>query len=171
MRLAPIDRHHDSPRVPRAPVGFLESCRGPWFARNRFADTVQTEGFCPKALKSKLWLICLAPRAGFEPATIRLTVECSTAELPRNRRNLFATGAYNKAPEPCKGRNRPFRRDIRKRCKLPAPQGFCRPSRTVAESRSGDSPGDPGASARHEPSPKKTHSPMRLASAGFEPLR
>jgi hypothetical protein len=26
----------------------------------------------------------LAPRAGFEPATIRLTVECSTAELPRN---------------------------------------------------------------------------------------
>jgi hypothetical protein len=33
----------------------------------------------------------LAPRAGFEPATIRLTVECSTAELPRNeakRRSL-----------------------------------------------------------------------------------
>jgi hypothetical protein len=29
----------------------------------------------------------VAPRAGFEPATIRLTVECSTAELPRNRRN------------------------------------------------------------------------------------
>src|ERR1700709_598261 len=29
----------------------------------------------------------MAPRAGFEPATIRLTVECSTAELPRNRRN------------------------------------------------------------------------------------
>lgn len=24
----------------------------------------------------------LAPRAGFEPATYRLTVECSTAELP-----------------------------------------------------------------------------------------
>jgi hypothetical protein len=32
----------------------------------------------------------VAPRAGFEPATIRLTVECSTAELPRNRRNQFA---------------------------------------------------------------------------------
>lgn len=29
----------------------------------------------------------LAPRAGFEPATIRLTVECSTAELPRNSAN------------------------------------------------------------------------------------
>ena len=26
----------------------------------------------------------MAPRAGIEPATIRLTVECSTAELPRN---------------------------------------------------------------------------------------
>src|ERR1700692_3940641 len=29
----------------------------------------------------------MAPRAGFEPATIRLTVECSTAELPRKRRH------------------------------------------------------------------------------------
>lgn len=29
------------------------------------------------------WLFLkLAPRAGFEPATYRLTVECSTAELP-----------------------------------------------------------------------------------------
>ena len=28
----------------------------------------------------------MAPRAGFEPATIRLTVECSTTELPRNMR-------------------------------------------------------------------------------------
>ena len=26
----------------------------------------------------------VAPRAGFEPATCRLTVECSTAELPGN---------------------------------------------------------------------------------------
>src|SRR3546814_10290281 len=26
----------------------------------------------------------MAPRAGFEPATNRLTVDCSTAELPRN---------------------------------------------------------------------------------------
>ena len=36
----------------------------------------------------KQWRIWqMAPRAGFEPATIRLTVECSTAELPRNRRD------------------------------------------------------------------------------------
>src|SRR5437773_3012196 len=32
-------------------------------------------------------LISLAPGAGFEPATIRLTVECSTAELSGNKRN------------------------------------------------------------------------------------
>ena len=48
----------------------------------------------------------LAPRAGFEPATIRLTVECSTAELPRNRRNKCSrAGAYNKAFRACKGPN------------------------------------------------------------------
>ena len=29
-------------------------------------------------------LILLAPRAGFEPATDRLTADCSTTELPRN---------------------------------------------------------------------------------------
>src|SRR5690348_3077789 len=39
----------------------------------------------------------LAPRAGFEPATIRLTVECSTAELPRNERKCSRGAAYNKA--------------------------------------------------------------------------
>jgi hypothetical protein len=50
--------------------------------------------------------IQVAPRAGFEPATIRLTVECSTAELPRNRRNRRSQpAAYNKASGPCKGRN------------------------------------------------------------------
>ena len=54
---------------------------------NRFADTLQTRGFSALTRKSRKWLIMLAPRAGFEPATIRLTVECSTAELPRNRRN------------------------------------------------------------------------------------
>ena len=48
----------------------------------------------------------LAPRAGFEPATIRLTVECSTAELPRNRRTkVRERGAYNKAFRACKGPN------------------------------------------------------------------
>lgn len=32
----------------------------------------------------------MAPRAGFEPATCRLTVECSTAELPGNNRSVAA---------------------------------------------------------------------------------
>ncbi len=30
----------------------------------------------------------MAPRAGLEPATDRLTVDCSTTELPRNTMNL-----------------------------------------------------------------------------------
>jgi hypothetical protein len=48
----------------------------------------------------------LAPRAGFEPATIRLTVECSTAELPRNSEpRVRQAAAYNKAFPACKGRN------------------------------------------------------------------
>jgi hypothetical protein len=37
----------------------------------------------------------LAPRAGFEPATNRLTAGCSTAELPG--KSLLASSAYNKA--------------------------------------------------------------------------
>src|SRR6267378_171958 len=67
----------------------------------------------------------LAPRAGFEPATIRLTVECSTAELPRNRRNRRGSrrAAYNKAPEPCKAGNRSLARNLNSRCKLPVRQG------------------------------------------------
>ena len=68
----------------------------------------------------------LAPRAGFEPATIRLTVECSTAELPRNRRNPMGSrrAAYNKAPEPCKAGNRLLARNLNGRCKLPVRQGL-----------------------------------------------
>jgi hypothetical protein len=34
-----------------------------------------------RSFSTKL-LICLAPRAGFEPATNRLTAGCSTTELP-----------------------------------------------------------------------------------------
>ncbi len=40
----------------------------------------------------------MAPRAGFEPATKRLTAVCSTTELPRNIRSLFvAFTPYNKS--------------------------------------------------------------------------
>src|SRR5437588_10770719 len=67
----------------------------------------------------------VAPRAGFEPATIRLTVECSTAELPRNRRTGFASGpAYNKGFRHCKGPNRPFQRGVRRGRKGAVAQGF-----------------------------------------------
>ena len=39
----------------------------------------------------------MAPRAGLEPATIRLTAECSTIELPRNLGNKKITLLnYNK---------------------------------------------------------------------------
>jgi hypothetical protein len=40
----------------------------------------------------------LAPRAGFEPATNRLTAGCSTTELPGNSAVLVCkSAAYNKA--------------------------------------------------------------------------
>src|SRR5262245_18919340 len=57
----------------------------------------------PRALRSRgsrrrsgaMCLESLAPRAGFEPATNRLTAGCSTAELPRNSaRDVIA--AYSK---------------------------------------------------------------------------
>ena len=41
----------------------------------------------------KQWRIWqMAPRAGFEPATIRLTVECSTTELPGNTAVVITDG-------------------------------------------------------------------------------
>jgi hypothetical protein len=68
----------------------------------------------------------LAPRAGFEPATIRLTVECSTAELPRNRRNpkrgCSQRAAYNKAPGACKAGNGQVWRDPDLASNLTMPQ-------------------------------------------------
>src|ERR1700752_5228240 len=39
---------------------------------------------CSRTTKGNRECRVMAPRAGFEPATIRLTVGCSTAELPRN---------------------------------------------------------------------------------------
>src|SRR5436305_8910090 len=69
----------------------------------------------------------MAPRAGFEPATIRLTVECSTAELPRNRRNQVRAPAYNKALKPCKGRNILLWRPIKRRGELAVTPAFAVP--------------------------------------------
>src|SRR6266404_8888915 len=97
----------------------------------------------------------LAPRAGFEPATIRLTVECSTAELPRNRRNLFATGErITKPPSLAKdemGRSDAApKRDgnyLRRNDLLPLP--------AERKSRSGALSGDPATPPRLEPSAKR----------------
>jgi hypothetical protein len=58
-----------------------------------------------RSCNTLFWRLFLAPRAGFEPATIRLTVECSTAELPRNERKGSRGAAYNKAFSTCIGRN------------------------------------------------------------------
>src|SRR5713226_7196024 len=45
----------------------------------------------------------LAPRAGFEPATNRLTAGCSTTELPgNNAANSGGVGPYNTRSPPCK---------------------------------------------------------------------
>src|SRR5882757_4799711 len=72
----------------------------------------------------------MAPRAGFEPATIRLTVECSTAELPRNRRSRCSRmAAYNKAALACKAGNAPGHPGSTYRENLTKPaifQGFSR---------------------------------------------
>src|SRR5262245_33792865 len=45
--------------------------------------------------------VYLAPRAGFEPATNRLTAGCSTTELPGNE-PILRQRAYNKACLLCK---------------------------------------------------------------------
>jgi hypothetical protein len=118
-------------------------------------------GFCAK------YLICLAPRAGFEPATIRLTVECSTAELPRNRAKQGSQrAAYNKAPEPCKGRNVTLWRDTAMARKIPALQRFPVFS-TGQQGRPASSARDPAAHPGHEPTAKSTHSQTKLGETGF----
>ncbi len=54
----------------------------------------------------------LAPRAGFEPATNRLTAGCSTAELPGNS-SFRARNAYNKAGPALKAAKRRQSRCVR----------------------------------------------------------
>ena len=85
----------------------------------------------------RIWRV--APRAGFEPATIRLTVECSTAELPRNRRTkVRERAAYNKAFRACKGPNHRLRCCVKPSWKVPALQRFVvvfEPGHAVAGTR------------------------------------
>src|SRR5947199_8185507 len=53
----------------------------------------------------------VAPRAGFEPATNRLTAGCSTAELPGT--NAVCAPAITKGLSPCQGGNRHDRREYK----------------------------------------------------------
>jgi hypothetical protein len=80
----------------------------------------------------------LAPRAGFEPATNRLTAGCSTAELPGNDGTCSRASAYNKAAlalkAACRRRTGELRRGNCDKLWRPRPElnrgkRFCRPLR------------------------------------------
>jgi hypothetical protein len=82
---------------------FVVFCCRPNYCRRqlKFADCCHR--CCQTAFSESPWGRCrlsirlnLAPRAGFEPATNRLTAGCSTAELPGNS-SCRARNAYNKA--------------------------------------------------------------------------
>ena len=65
----------------------------------------------------------VAPRAGFEPATNRLTAGCSTTELPGNRGARASGAAYSKHLSPLQRSNRHFFRQsscrlLENRCAL-----------------------------------------------------
>ena len=46
----------------------------------------------------------MAPQVGFEPTTLRLTAECSTVELLRNRDSMFITAFLrNLCQTSCRG--------------------------------------------------------------------
>jgi hypothetical protein len=96
---------------------FLRSAKTPqrgWItSRGRFiarASTVRTPSVPPTVFvvgqPAANTLIYLAPRAGFEPATNRLTAGCSTAELPGNMGNGVAGARITNARWLCKARFR-----------------------------------------------------------------
>ena len=100
MRSKPLCRQHE----------FLifhdvDMLRIGWSLLNASVSVISTES----ANRNFVDVRTVAPRAGFEPATIRLTVGCSTAELPRNSdTNVRKGAAYNKAFSACIGPNRGF---------------------------------------------------------------
>ena len=102
----------------------------------------------------------MAPRAGIEPATFRLTVERSTAELPRNK-PVFTHRAYNKAPfalQSVKARLRCSRSDgaaafVRRARRAEAPQ-----ERRLVEATAGIEPACTDLQAEISP----FHNPLTL---------
>src|SRR5450759_3292723 len=105
----------------------------------------------------------MAPRAGIEPATFRLTVERSTAELPRNK-PVFTHRAYNKAPfalQSVKARLRCSRSDgaaafVRRARRAEAPQ-----ERRLVEATAGIEP------ACTDLQPKTQHTRISLVLTDF----
>ena len=72
---------------------------------NHFADIIYYKYFVPfilflNCLTIKVLYIKMAPRVGFEPTTLRLTAECSTAELSRNTSyiNIYKFSAATYSP-------------------------------------------------------------------------
>ena len=58
----------------------------------------------------------VAPRAGFEPATCRLTVECSTAELPGIIRSLLVSSRSLRSERVIQMLDRFAKRFLTKKC-------------------------------------------------------
>src|SRR5580692_10860351 len=112
-------------------------------------------------------LISLAPRAGFEPATIRLTVECSTAELPRNRANQVRAGQrITKPPSLAK--------DEMGHAGATPPgngkalgHGVLSSLFTAQKQRSGSCRGDPAAQPCRQLTANSSQSPITLDVAAF----
>jgi hypothetical protein len=92
----------------------------------------------------------MAPRAGFEPATNRLTAGCSTAELPGNSTSR-ARNAYNKDGPALKAAKRRKSRGEgwRPRPELNRGTRFCRPLRNHSATWPS------GVSAWLQPAPRK----------------
>src|SRR5205814_7198041 len=112
----------------------------------------------PDALfkKATNCLIYMAPRAGFEPATIRLTVECSTAELPRNRRKGVRDGERITKPPRLAKDEIGSSGSVSRRGRNALRSNDFSPISAIQQMRSGTSPDAPVAPPRHEPSAKKT---------------
>ena len=104
----------------------------------------------------------MAPRAGFEPATNRLTAGCSTTELPGNRAKQSSQApAYNKAIGPCKaeiGRPGSVSRTTEKRSR----RSLFGPWQGAADVRARGV----AMSPVHEPDAKTSQSGIMVAFAG-----
>jgi hypothetical protein len=76
----------------------LDTCVATYKDQPGEDDQVEFKGKANLSPMSPGWTrMKVAPRAGFEPATNRLTAGCSTTELPGNAAGASAMARYNKA--------------------------------------------------------------------------